>query len=71
MASSTMGMKFLPLSIVDNLFKRLCVSYAKDDNAILKAFEPWYDDINRLIKCAYLAVEMMKVFVHLFRQESK
>jgi len=30
MASSTMGMKFLPLNIVDNLFKRLCISYAKD-----------------------------------------
>ena len=61
MASSTKGMKFLPLNIVDNIFKRLCISYAKDDKTIVKTLEPWYDDISRLIKCAYLAVQMMKV----------
>jgi hypothetical protein len=71
MASSTMGMKFLPLNIVDNLFKKLCISYAKDDKTIFKILEPWYDDINKLIKCAYLSVDMMKVVLYLFRQESK
>ena len=64
-------MKFQPLNIVDNLFKRLCVAYAKDDKHIFKMLEPWYEEISRLTKCAYLAVEMMKVKFILDRQESR
>jgi hypothetical protein len=70
MRTANCVLKFVPIASLNNHFKRLCVSYAKDEG-VMKNLERWFEDIQNLIKCAYLAVDQMRVHLPLSRSAGK
>lgn len=45
---------------LNSMLQKILVSYAKDES-ILKYLERWNQDVHTLIKCAYLAVNELRV----------